>query len=317
MMNLEEQVSLASDRIRGYVRETPLELSPFLSEVSGARVHCKLENWQHTGSFKVRGALNKLLSLSREEREHGVVAASTGNHGAAVAHAMDVLSIGGEIFVTEHANPAKVATIERLGARIVRRGNDCLETEAHARRHAAERGMVYVSPYNDPAVIAGQGTIGEELVRQHDWIDEIFIALGGGGLISGVAGYLKSQLPEVHVVGCSPANSCVMIDSLRAGRILDLPSQPTLSDGTAGGVEDGSITFELCRELVDECVTVSEEEIATSLRRFIEIHRMLIEGAAAVPLAAFRRSGQRLAGKEVVIVLCGGNIDLETLRGAI
>jgi len=314
MTSLVDRISLAAERIAGYVRETPLEPSPFLSELTGARVHLKLENWQHTGSFKVRGALNKLLSLSHEEREHGVVAASTGNHGAAVAYAMSVLSIRGEIFVTERASAAKVAMIERLGAPIVRRGNDCLETETHARRHAAERGMVYVSPYNDPAVIAGQGTIGEELVRRHDWIDEVFVALGGGGLISGVAAYLKASLPEVRVVGCSPANSAVMIESLRAGHLLDLPSEPTLSDGTAGGVEEGSITFGLCAELVDELVTVTEEEIAASLRELIGVHRMLIEGAAAVPLAALRRAGERLAGKEVVVVLCGGNIDLETLR---
>jgi threonine dehydratase len=173
--------------------------------------------------------------------------------------------------------------------------------------------MTYISPYNDPQIVGGQGTIGAELVAQLDRIDAVFVSLGGGGLISGIAGYLKQARPGVQVIGCSPENSRVMIESVRAGAILDLPSLPTLSDGTVGGVEAGSITFDLCRQLVDSYVTVSEDEIAASLRDFIGAHHMLIEGSAAVAIAAFVRRAEEFAGKNVVIVLCGANISLETL----
>jgi len=171
-----------------------------------------------------------------------------------------------------------------------------------------------VSPYNDPLVIAGQGTIGVELERQLDRIDAVFISLGGGGLISGVAAYLKSVRPDVRVVGCSPESSQVMIQSVQAGEVLDLPSKPTLSDGTAGGVESGAITFDLCRELVDDYVTVTEEEIADSWREFTGVHHMMIEGAAAVAIASFMKLRAQFAGKNVVVILCGANISLETIK---
>jgi threonine dehydratase len=174
--------------------------------------------------------------------------------------------------------------------------------------------MTYLSPYNDPQVVGGQGTIAVELARQLERTDAVLVSLGGGGLISGIAGYLKSVRPNVHVVGCSPENSQVMIQSIEAGKIMDLPSLPTLSDGTAGGVEPGSITFDLCRNLVDEFVTVTEDEIAKSLREYMSIHHMMIEGSAAVAIAAFEKLRAGLTGKNVVIVLCGANISLETLK---
>jgi len=227
------------------------------------------------------------------------------------------LAVPGLVFVTEGANPAKVRNIERFDVEVRSHGRDCVETEAHARAHAERRGMTYVSPYNDPRVVAGQGSVGVELARQLDTIDTVFVALGGGGLIGGIASILKSVHPEVQIVGCSPENSCVMIESVRAGKILDVPSSPTLSDGTAGGVEAGSITFDLCRDLVDEFVTVTEDEIAGALRECLDAHHMLIEGAAAVPLAAWTKIGSRFAGRHAVVVLCGANIDLDTLRSVL
>jgi threonine dehydratase len=177
--------------------------------------------------------------------------------------------------------------------------------------------LKFISPYNDPRIVGGQGTIGVELERQLERIDVVFASLGGGGLVSGVAGYLKSLRPNVEIVGCSPENSQVMIQSVRAGKILDLPSQPTLSDGTAGGVEPGAITFELCRALVDDYVTVTEDEIKESLRLFVRTEHMLLEGAAAVAVAAYLKTRERFAGKSVVIVICGANIDLETLKSVL
>jgi len=314
MTNVAREVREAEARLRPWVRDTPLEPSPYLSRLCRANVYCKLENLQHTGSFKLRGALNKILSLTDAERERGVVAASTGNHGAAVAWALRELGVPGVVFVTEGASPAKLRTIEELGAEVRPHGADCIEAEAHARGHAAEHGMTYVSPYNDPRVVGGQGTVGLEIARRLAPVDAVFVSLGGGGLISGVAGFLRTVKPTVHVVGCSPERSRVMIESVRAGEILDLPSLPTLSDGTAGGVEAGAITFELCRELVDEYVTVTEDEIAANLREFLEVHHMLIEGAAAVSLASLRKTCERYEGKNVVVVICGANIGLETLR---
>ena len=313
-MDVKREVLHAEERIRSHTRQTILEYSPALSELGRANVYCKLENLQHTGAFKARGAMNKLLSLTAEERARGVVTASTGNHGMAVARSLGILSASGIVFVPEEASSSKVQAIERLGAEVRFFGQDCADTEAHAREHAAQNHMTFVSPYNDPQVIGGQGTIAVELTRQLDPIDAVFASLGGGGLVSGIAGYLKSVHPNVQIIGCSPENSQVMIQSVKAGRILDLPSLPTLSDGTAGGIEAGSLTFELCRMLVDEYVTVTEDEIKASLRLFMEAHHMLIEGAAAVAIAAYLKRREGFVGENVVIVICGANIGLETLK---
>lgn len=307
------EVNAAESRIRPYIRQTYLEPSPYFSEISGANIFFKCENLQQTGSFKARGAMNKLLSLKSAELEKGVVTASTGNHGAAVAYALGQLRANGTVFVPSHAASSKVEAIKRLGAEVRYYGTDSVEAEAYARQYARDQGLTFISPYNDPQIIGGQGTIGLELARQLEHIDAVFIALGGGGMISGIAGYLKRLQPDCCIIGCSPANSQVMIQSIKAGEILDLPSQPTLSDGTAGGVEPGSITFPLCQELVDGYETVSEEEIKKCLRQFLFSHHMLIEGSAAVPIAAMLKRSVELQGQNVVIILCGANIDLETL----
>ena len=313
-MDILREIRRAEERIRPHIRETILEYSPILSELGGANVYCKLENLQHTGSFKARGAMNKVLSLAPEQRASGVVTASTGNHGAAVAYSLGKLKLSGLVFVPEIADPSKVQAIQRLGAEVRYYGQDCAEAEVHAREYAAQAGMTYVSPYNDPQVVGGQGTIAVELARQLEHIDAVYVSLGGGGMISGIASYLKSVQPGVKIIGCSPEHSQVMIQSVKAGRILDLPSLPTLSDGTAGGIEPGAITFDLCREWVDDYVTVTEEEIASNLRLFIGAHHMLIEGAAAVAIAAYQKTSECFVGQNVVVVICGANIGLRTLR---
>jgi threonine dehydratase len=215
--------------------------------------------------------------------------------------------------VPENAVATKLAAIERSGVEVRFAGTDCVESERAARAHAETHGMVYLSPYNDLEVIAGQGTIAAELVRQLDDIDWVFASLGGGGLLSGIASVLAVRSPGTRVVGVSPENSKVMLESVRAGRILELPSLPTLSDGSAGGVEADAMTFPLVRELVRDYVAVSEVEIATQLRRFIDTHHMLIEGAAAAVLAGLVRRAETIAGKRVVAVICGANIGTETL----
>jgi threonine dehydratase len=314
-MNITQQIIAAEKRIRPHIRQTILDYSPYFSKLAGANVYFKLENLQHTGSFKVRGAMNKVLSLTPADRGRGVVTASTGNHGAATAFSLGKFDATGIVFVPRDASSGKVQAIERLGAEVRHHGDDGAVTETYARQYARDHRLTYISPYNDPQVIGGQGTIAVELAQQLDQIDMVFVALGGGGLICGIAGYLKSIQPQVRIIGCSPANSQVMIESVKAGQILDLPSLPTLSDGTAGGVEADSITFDLCRDLVDDYETVSETEIKESLRQYMQVHHMLIEGSAAVALAGCIKQGQRLTGKNVVVILCGANISLETLKG--
>jgi threonine dehydratase len=316
-MDIVQEVLAAEQRIRPYIRRTYLEPSPFFSEISGANVYFKCENLQHTGSFKARGALSKLLSLREEERARGVVTASTGNHGAAVAFALSRLKASGTVYVPHPSASSKVEAIRRLGAQVEFFGQDSVQAEAHARQVGTDRGLTYISPYNDPQIIGGQGTIGIELSEQLDPVDAVFVAVGGGGLIAGIAGYLKSLDQGVKISGCSPENSKVMMQSVQAGKILDLPSLPTLSDGTAGGVEAGSITFEPCRDLVDDYVSVSEEEIRQAFRQFLPAQHMLIEGSAAVPLAALLKNPEPYRGRNVVIVLCGANIDPGTLAAII
>ncbi|MCH6548737.1 MAG: threonine/serine dehydratase [Proteobacteria bacterium] len=314
---LPANVVLAANRIAPHIRETPLDHSPFFSELTGANVFLKLENLQFTGSFKLRGAFNKLLSLTPEQRAAGCVAASSGNHGAAVAFAMSKLGTKGVIFVPEGTSTTKVEAIKRAGGEVRFFGTDGLDTEMHAREYAAENGMCYLSPYNDEDIVAGQGTCGVEIAKQLPQADAIFAAVGGGGLISGVGSFLKSVNPTMAVVACQPAASAVMTESVKAGEILELPSQPTLSDGTAGGIEADAITFDLCRAVTDDYVVVSEDQIAEAMRQFIDAHHMLLEGAAGVALAGLRLRADSYQGKNVVVIICGGNISRETLKEVI
>lgn len=316
-MNLPTETTQAEQRIRSYIRETPLDHALALSEMGQSHVYLKLENLQYTGSFKLRGSMNKLLSLSPAERAQGIVTASSGNHGAAVAYGLKRLGLPGQIFVPENASPVKVEMIRRLGARVHHYGHDSGLTELYARDYANQHGLVYISPYNDEQIIAGQGTIGVELARQLGQIDAVFVTVGGGGLISGIAGYLKAVQPQIKVIGCLPQNSPVMAESVKAGQIIEMESLPTLSDGSAGGIEPGAITFELCQKLVDDFVLVSEDEIKAAIRLIIESQHMLVEGAAGVAVAAYLTTAKRFRAQNVVIVLCGANISLEALKSVI
>lgn len=296
----------AAPAIAAHVRRTPVEL--LAESRAGEQLWAKCENFQVTGSFKVRGALTKLLTL---DESSVVVAASTGNHGMAVAYGCARLGIEGTVFVPESADPSKVRAIERWGAAIERIPGDPLAAEHAARAAADVRGAVYVSPYNDLDVLAGQGTVGVELIEQLPRIDTLVVAVGGGGLIAGTAAVVRATHPDVRVIGASPANSNVMMQSVAAGELLDAPSTPTLSDGTFGGVEAGSVTFAPCRQLVDDWIAVSEDDIATELRRHLADHHQLIEGSAAVALAAAHQG----AGPGITaVVLCGANIAPATLQ---
>ena len=278
---------------------------------SDISIFFKLENFQTTGSFKLRGASNRLLTLSEGQRAKGCVAASSGNHGAAVACAMQKLGTRGVIFVPDQTSAVKVAAIRSYDGEVEFFGTDGLDTEQHARAYAEQNGMLYLSPYNDSEVIAGQGTCGVEIIEQLPTVDAAFIAVGGGGLIGGVGSVLKVHNPDIRIYACQPSASAVMARSIEAGKILDLPSEPTLSDGTAGGIEADAITFELNQAVVDEFVLVDEQQIASAMRQYMEREGHRIEGAAGVAIAAMVARKGALHGQKIVVIVCGGNISDE------
>jgi|TARA_B110001454_G_scaffold74701_1_gene72249 threonine dehydratase len=314
MIDFPTEVIKAYNRSKSYIRKTPLEHSPYLSNLIDGNVYLKLDNIQKTGSFKFRGAVSKMTSISATEKEKGVVTASTGNHGAACSLAMSLLGIDGKIVVPTIVHKNKVNNILNFGGKVEYHGDDCLIAEERAQEISKTTGATYISPYNDPAIICGQGTMGYEIDQDLKNIDSVFVSVGGGGLISGVGGYLKSVQKNIKMVAVSPKNSCVMYESIKAEKQLDLPSDPTLSDGTAGGVEMGSITFELCQRIVDEFILVTEDEIADGIRIGVEKHHQLIEGAAGAAIAGFMKQKDKLNGQRVVIVMCGGNISSEVLK---
>jgi threonine dehydratase len=310
---MKDAVAAAYERIRPYVRETPVEESAALADGGAATVYLKLEHLQHTGSFKFRGACNKIALLTPDQAARGVVAASNGNHGVGVAAAARARGIAAEVYVSAQVSPAKAQRIAAHGAIIRQAGDDPLAAELAARRAAETSGRVFISPYNDLDVVAGQGTIGVELYRQAPDLDAVFVAVGGGGLIGGIGSYLKSLSPRTEIVGCWPENSPVLHECLRAGKVIHVAERPTLSESTAGGLEPGSVTLPVCQSAIDRAVLVSEAEIRAAMRLVLEAEHWLIEGAAAVAVAAFRRDLHRWDGKRVAIVLCGRNVSPEVL----
>ena len=287
--------------------------SASFSDDTGANVFFKLENQQITGSFKFRGATNRLLTLDLDQRAKGCVVASSGNHGAAVACAMQRLGTSGVVFVPKQTSLAKVEKIKSYGGEVRFFGVDGLDTEQHARQYADDNGMFYLSPYNDEEVIAGQGTCGLEILEQLPDVDAVFIAVGGGGLAGGIGSVLKAHNPNIRVYGCQPRASAVMAQSVAAGEILDLPSAATLSDGTAGGIEPGAITFPLNQAVIDEWVIVDEDQIAAAMRLYIGREGHTIEGAAGVAVAGMLASTAAIGGQNIVAIVCGGNITEDKL----
>ena len=314
MIDFRSNIEQVYKRSNPHIRHTPLEHSPYLSNLASANVFLKLDNIQKTGSFKFRGAISKMTSMSDQEKSNGVVTASTGNHGAACSLAMSTLQIKGKIVVPENVHKNKVENILNLGGEVEYYGDDCIDAEERAQEISKTTGATYISPYNDEAIVCGQGTMGLEIWEDLKGVDAVFISVGGGGLISGVGGYLKSMNESIQVNGVSPENSCVMYESLKAGKQLDLPSEPTLSDGTAGGVEFGSMTFEMCKEIIDDFSIVSEGEIAKGIQIGVEKHHQLIEGAAGTAIAGFMKQKDKFKDKTVVLVMCGGNISGAVLK---
>lgn len=309
----QQELVAARARIAPLIRTTPLLYAEALSGRVGAEVYLKLETLQATGSFKVRGAANKLLSLAAEARARGVVAVSTGNHGRAVAYVAKRLGVRATVCLSREVPRNKVAAIEALGARLVIRGDSQDEAEAAARELVEQGGLTLVHPFDDAQVIAGQASLGLELLEQVPGLDAVLVPLSGGGLLAGVALALEAAKPQLRVVGVSQEASPVMIESLSAGRPLELPERATLADSLRGGIGlENRYTFALVRELADETLRVPEAAIAEAMRFLLETEGLLVEGAAAVGVAALLERRLELSEK-VAVILSGRNLGLDQL----
>lgn len=303
------EIEEAKARIAPFIHRTPLTRSRWLSEELARDVYLKLECFQTTGSFKLRGAMANLTALTEEEHRRGVLTVSAGNHGLAVAHGAEALNINATIVVPESASRAKVAAISRYPVSLIERGAGYDEAERAARLMERETGKTFVSPYNDREVIAGQGTIALELFEDLPNLDAIVVPVGGGGLIAGIAIAAKAVNPNVQMYGAEPAATPTMFESLKAGRLVEIEEEETVADGLAGNIEPGSITFPIVQQFVDEVITVGEEEIKRALKTFAHEEHIMIEGSAAVSLAALQDS--RIEGQRVAAIVTGRNITLE------
>jgi threonine dehydratase len=312
-----DDIRVAERRIAGRVLRTPMVKSASLSEIAGRPVYLKLEHHQITGSFKLRGATNAVLSLSPQQRSRGVVAASTGNHGRALSYAAKAEAAVATICMSSLVPENKVAEIRRLGAdvRIVGRSQD--EAQSEVDRLVAEEGLVMVPPFDDAAIVAGQGTLGLEIVDQQPDLATILVPLSGGGLAAGVAAAIKALKPEVKIIGLTMERGAAMKASLDMGWPVQVEEMASLADSLGGGIGiDNRVTFAMCRDLLDEVVLLSEDEIAAGIRHAYAVEREVIEGAAAVGISALL-SGRVQSAGPIVAILSGRNIDMAQHRRVI
>jgi threonine dehydratase len=310
-----QDILAARERIRGAIRPTPCPASDYFTERTGcASVWFKMENLQRTGAFKERGALNKLLTLSAEEKARGVIAASAGNHAQGLAYHARKLGVKATIVMPERTPLIKVSrTRDEYGANVVLHGTNFDESYEEAVRLQKEHNLVFVHPFDDAQVIAGQGTIGLELMEQMPFLDMVIVPIGGGGLISGIACALKETNPRIRVVGVQTAALPSMKASLEAGHVVELPPGATIADGIAVR-RPGELTYAMARKYVDELVTVDEEEIANAILVMLEQEKSVVEGAGAVGVAALINNHLPSANdKKVVVLLGGGNIDMNVI----
>ena len=313
-LNVPQLVREANERCQDHLLPTPLEHSMYLSDKIEGEVWLKLDSMQRTSSFKFRGAINKILSLTEAELDRGIVSASTGNYALAVAEAMRIRNRRATIYVANDIEPSRLGLLRSHGLDLVIHGEVAWDAEKEARRVGDEEGKIYVSPYNDPIVVGGQGTCGYEISQQLPDLDAAFLACGGGGLLTGSAGWLKSHNSDVEAFGVSPANSPVMYESMRTNKMVEMDTQPTLADTCAGGIDLDSITLDLCRRYVDEIVLLTEKEIEASIRLLFEQHRLVTEGSGALSIGGLLKRKERFKGKKVVAVVCGRNVNLKVFK---
>jgi threonine dehydratase len=303
-----DAIRQADQRIRPAIVHSPCTYSLQLSRMCGCEVYCKLDQRQITGSFKERGARNKLVQLSNAERSRGVIAASAGNHALALAYHGRQLGIAVTVVMPKWAPMIKVANCRAFGATVIQHGDSFQDARNHAHALMNERGMIYVHGFDDLDIIAGQGTLGLEILEDVPDVDAVVVPVGGGGLIAGVGTAIKALQPRVRVIGVEPENAPTMAESLKRGQVTRIECRPTLADGLAIA-EVGKLCFEIARNVVDQLVLVDEPSIAKAVLRLLEMEKIVVEGAGASPLAGMLSKPLGLEGKKVVLLLAGGNID--------
>jgi threonine dehydratase len=312
-----KDIEAARERIKGAVYNSPCTHSIALSEITGMEIFCKLDNLQRTGSFKERGARNALAQLPPDQQKRGVIAASAGNHAQALAYQGKLLGIPATVVMPKFAPLVKVSNCQKLGANVVLHGKDFGEAKTRAHEIAQEKGLAYIDGYDDPAIIAGQGTAGLEIMEQVPDAAVVIVPVGGAGLLAGVSLAVKTLRPEVKIVAVEAENVASFSAALEAGKPTRIALHPTLADGLAIP-QVGANAFQIARPLVDKTISVTEEQIAIAILRIVEMEKGVVEGAAATPLAACL-SGKlkEFAGKKCVLLLCGGNIDPNVLSRVI
>jgi threonine dehydratase len=309
-------VEQAAEDLRPYLSPTPLQYSPAFTDKARCHVHLKIESIQPIRAFKVRGALNKLIRMTGEQRAAGVITASAGNHGLGVAYAAAAFKSPATVYVPETANLFKVEAIRRLGARVIAAGHNYNGAYVEALAAQTESGATFVHAYDDPDVVAGQGTIATEILSDLDEFDTVLVPIGGGGLIGGIALYLKSKQPRIKVIGVEPVGADAMSRSLRAGSIVTLDRVSTIADGLAASAP-GKLTFELAQKYVDEVLLVEETEMLRAIRLLFEWEHLLAEPAGAAALAALLYHYRPVPNERVVVILSGGNVTDEVMLRAL
>ena len=314
-----EDIIQAQKNIASYAKVTPLIQSKFASELIHGNVFLKLENQQVTNSFKIRGVINKLLSLSAEEKAKGVVTASAGNHGKAVAYGAQKLGFHAKIVVPTRAPRVKVDGIRQFGAELVLYGETYDQAEKKAKQLAAQEGRLFISPYNDEKIVAGHGTAGLEILKEQPNMDMVIVPVGGGGLIGGIAIAVKTQKPTVRIIGVQSSASPVMYESLKAGKIVPphRHERYTIAEGLVGAVEKGSITFDIAKQYVDELMLAREESIREAVYLIWKNEKQVVEGSGAAGVALLLENKDQFAGKTVAVVISGGNIDRYLFDGIV
>jgi threonine dehydratase len=304
-----QDIDDARRSIEGEVKKTPLLRSSFLSELCQGEVYLKLENLQVTNSFKIRGALARMKRLSPEELRRGVATASAGNHAQAVAICAERLNSPAIVVVPVTTPKIKIEKIRQQKVELILHGKVYDSAEQFARQLAKERNLTFISAYNDPSVVAGQGTIGLEILEDLPNVEAIIVPIGGGGIIAGIATAAKNLRPNIEILGVQPETSPAMHHSLKEGKIMDVPVRDTIADGLAGNIEKGCITFEIIQRYVDDILLFDESTIKKMIRLLWEKERQIVEGAGAISIAPIFTTPNRFAGKRTVSVITGGNID--------
>ena len=306
-----KNIQQAQKTIAPYAKPTPLTRSKFLSELCSDDVFLKLENQQVTHSFKIRGVMNKLLNLSSEEKARGVVTASAGNHGQAVAYGAQKLGFSAKIVVPTNTPKIKVEGIKQYGADLLLFGETYSEAEKKAKEVATQEGCFYISPYNDELIVAGHGTVGLEILKALPTVDVVIVPVGGGGLISGISIAVKIQRPNVQVIGVQSEASPIMFESLKAGKIVPPHRHEpyTIAEGLSGGIEKGSITFTIAQQYVDEVMLVREESIRHAVYLLWKNEKQVVEGSGVAGVAMLLENNDSFTGQTVAVVVTGGNID--------